>query len=55
MTHVREALERLEPSPADALIDRARFLSARAYEALGRTDEALDELEGLVGDGSVPD
>ena len=54
LTHVRAALERLGGSPADAMNDRARFLSARAYEALGRTDEALDELESLVGDGQVP-
>lgn len=48
LTHVREALGRLESTPADTLVDRARFLSARAYEALGRTDDALDELERLV-------
>jgi transcriptional regulator with XRE-family HTH domain len=53
LTHVGTARERLESSPSDALNDRARFLGARALEALGRTDEALDELESLVGDGRV--
>jgi len=53
LTHVREALERLESSPAAALNERARFLNARAHEALGRTDEALDELESMVGGGGV--
>jgi transcriptional regulator with XRE-family HTH domain len=53
LTHVGTARERLESSPSDALNDRARFLGARALEALGRTDDALDELESLVGDGRV--
>ncbi|MET1059930.1 MAG: helix-turn-helix domain-containing protein [Nocardioides sp.] len=52
LTHVHRALERLESSPAGALMERARFLNARAQEALGHTDEALDELEGLVGGGA---
>jgi transcriptional regulator with XRE-family HTH domain len=53
LTHVGEALERLESSPAVALSERARFLSARAKEALGRTDEAIDELERLVAGRGV--
>ena len=53
LTHVCQALERLESSPAAALNERARFLNARAHEALGRTDEALDELESMVGGGGV--
>jgi transcriptional regulator with XRE-family HTH domain len=54
LTHVRDALDRLAAAPTDALNDRARFLAARAYETLGRTDDALDELERLVGDARVP-
>ena len=53
LSHVNEALERLAASPADALIERARFLDARAHEAMGRTDDALDKLEGLVADRGV--
>ena len=53
LAHVREARVRLATSPADALNERARFLDARALEALGLTDEAIDELESLVGDDTV--
>jgi tetratricopeptide (TPR) repeat protein len=47
-THVQEALDRLDAAPADGLNDRARFLGARAHEALGHVDEAIEELERLV-------
>ena len=53
LTHVREALARLEDTPADPIVDRARFLGARAHEALGSTDEALDELEALAASSKV--
>jgi transcriptional regulator with XRE-family HTH domain len=47
----REALRRLESSSGDAMRERARFLHARALEALGRSDDAIVELEGLIGGG----
>lgn len=45
---LREAIERLESSPVDALHRRARFLDARAEEALGNTDGAIIALEDLL-------
>ena len=53
LTHVGEALARLESAPAIPLTERARFLHARAQEALGHTDDAIDEFERLVDGGGV--
>ncbi|RYP88003.1 helix-turn-helix domain-containing protein [Nocardioides guangzhouensis] len=52
-TRVGEALGRLESAPVDGLDVRARFLNARAHEALGHTDDAIEELESLVAGGAV--
>jgi transcriptional regulator with XRE-family HTH domain len=43
-----EALERLTGTGADELVERARFLHARALEALGETDEAILAFEELL-------
>ena len=50
---VAEALARLAAAPVDGLDVRARFLNARAHEALGHTDDAIEELESLVAGGAV--
>lgn len=44
-----EALVRAKSASLDDLTDRARFLHARALEALGRLDDAILELEDLIG------
>lgn len=49
-----EALERLGGTTRDGLHERARFVYARALEALGRSDDAIVELEELIG-GPVSD
>lgn len=46
----QQALERLGSSPMGGLGERAKFIHARALEALGQTDDAIIELESLVGD-----
>lgn len=46
----QEALERLVGSTLPELTERGRLLHARALEALGQTDEAILELEGLLDD-----
>ncbi|MDN5895509.1 MAG: helix-turn-helix domain-containing protein, partial [Nocardioides sp.] len=50
-TRANQALERLDASSTDGLNERGRLLHARALEALGETDDAIIELESLVGDG----
>jgi transcriptional regulator with XRE-family HTH domain len=44
-----EAMARAESASLDDLADRARLLHARALEALGRLDDAILELEALIG------
>jgi tetratricopeptide (TPR) repeat protein len=51
-SRAHEALERLGACPADGLHTRARFLRARALEALGRADDAIVELEDLIDGGA---
>jgi transcriptional regulator with XRE-family HTH domain len=47
-TRSAEALSQAQSSSLDDLTDRARFMHARALEALGRLDAAILELEELV-------
>jgi len=47
-TRSAEALSRAQSSSLEDLTDRARFVHARALEALGRLDNAILELEALV-------
>ena len=53
LEHVHRARTLLDSSPVDGLDERARFLDARALEALGHADDAIDQLEGLVGGAGV--
>lgn len=53
LDHVHRAHALLETSPVDSLAERARFLDARAQEALGNADDAIDALESLVGGAGV--
>ncbi len=48
---LREAIERLDSCHIEGLSVRARFLQARTHEVLGHTDEAIVELENLLGGG----
>lgn len=48
-TRLREALARVDSCNVQDLSQRARFLQARAQEALGHTEEAIIELENLLG------
>jgi tetratricopeptide (TPR) repeat protein len=45
-----EALARAESACLDDLAERARFLRARALEALGRVDDAILQLETIVAE-----
>ena len=49
-THLAKALGRLDTMPDAGLKDRARLLHARALEAAGQEDDAILELESLVGE-----
>lgn len=48
-TRLRESLERVDSCNIEDLSQRARFLQARAQEALGNTEDAIIELEDLLG------
>lgn len=50
-TQLREAIERIDACPIEGVSERAKFLQARAHEALGHTDEAIVELENLLTSG----
>lgn len=47
-TRLREVIERADSCHIEALSVRAKFLEARAQEALGHTDEAISGLENLL-------
>lgn len=46
---LREVLERFDSRKIEDLLQRARFLQARAHEALGHTEEAIIGLDDLLG------
>lgn len=50
-TRLHEALERIDACHIEAMSQRARFLQARAQEAMGNSDDAIVELKGLL---SIP-
>jgi tetratricopeptide (TPR) repeat protein len=49
VTRLGEVLARVDSCQIEGLSLRAKFLQARAYEALGRADEAIGGLENLLG------
>lgn len=48
LTQLRGLAQRVDACPIEGMSERARFLQARAHEALGHTGEAVVELESLL-------